>query len=323
MKNYRKIFGTFLGITLFSGAVWVIQKELATWRPEAIYASWQQLPALNIVFAAILTMASYTVLTGYDTLALYVTGKRLAYRDIAQASFMGYAFSNNIGLSMVAGASVRYRIYSDLGLSAADIARVFALCVITAWLGFFTLAGLIFTCRPMPLEGTSISFFPDTRGIGIALICAVAFILVLSASRGKRLRILGREFTLPGPGLISKQLALSITDWSIASGVLYVLIPKDADIGFMTFTGIFLLAQVAGFSSQVPGGLGVFDAVMLVLLSSSVPAKQVIVALLAYRAIYYIAPLVLAAILMGMREIRVAKNRSGGTGIIPGPPAKR
>lgn len=304
----QKIIGPLLGAVLFSAAIWAICHELTTYRMDAIYASWRSLPTSHLIFSAVLTLVSYTVLTGYDTLALRVTGRSLPYRNVAQASFMGYAFSNNIGLSMLSGASVRYRIYSGWGLSAADIAKLFALCVLSAWLGFFVLAGLSFTFFPISVAGTGIPLFSDTRGIGMVLLTVVGLIFTVSVAGGKSIKIFGRELNIPGPRILLTQIALSVTDWSIAASVLYVLLPKDAGIGFAAFIGIFLLAQVAGFSSQIPGGLGVFEAIILAMLSPKIPSDRIIVSLLAYRAIYYLIPLMIAALLLAAREIFITKK---------------
>ncbi|NOY70047.1 MAG: UPF0104 family protein [Deltaproteobacteria bacterium] len=308
MEKHKKIIGPLLGAALFSAAIWAICHELSTYRMDAICASWQSLSVPDLMFSAVLTLASYTVLTGYDTLALNVTGRPLPYRNVAQASFIGYAFSNNIGLSMLSGASVRFRIYSGWGLSAADIARVFALCILSAWLGFFVLAGLTFTFFPIPVAGTGIPVFADTRGVGLILLAVVGLTFAVSAAGGGNIKIFGRKIKIPEPRILATQIALSVTDWSIAAGVLYVLLPKDTGIGFAAFTSIFLLAQVAGFSSQVPGGLGVFEAIILVMLSPKIPGDRIIVSLLAYRAVYYLIPLVLAAVLLGAREILIARK---------------
>lgn len=135
----RKTLGPGLSLILFAAAVWLLHNELRTYHLKDILHAFDAIPAAHLCAAAGLTILSYAVMTGYDVLALRYIQHPLSYSKIGLAGFIGYAFSNNIGLSMIAGASVRYRLYSAWGLSALQITQVVAFCTLTLWLGFFTL----------------------------------------------------------------------------------------------------------------------------------------------------------------------------------------
>jgi uncharacterized membrane protein YbhN (UPF0104 family) len=141
--------GPLFGLFLFAVALWGLHRELKAYHFHDILRHVEDFPAHRLVLALSLTILSYLMMTGYDTLALRYIQHPLVYGKIALASFIGYAFSNNIGFSMVAGASVRYRLYSAWGFSALDITKIVAFCSLTLWLGFFALAGMIFLFEPM------------------------------------------------------------------------------------------------------------------------------------------------------------------------------
>ena len=135
----RKLLGAGLSVILFTAAVWLLHGELKAHHIVDILKAFESIPVARMWAAIGLTILSYAIMTGYDALALRYIRHQLAYSKIGLASFIGYAFSNNIGLSMIAGASVRYRLYSAWGLSTLQITQVVAFCALTLWLGFFTL----------------------------------------------------------------------------------------------------------------------------------------------------------------------------------------
>ncbi len=303
--------GPLLGLLLFAAALWVIHGELAAHHVRDILHATRSIPAWKAWLAAGLTAAGYLSMTGYDALTLVFLGRPLEYRKTAFASFISYAFSNNIGFAMLAGGSIRYRLYSAWGLSFWEITKVITFCTVSLWLGFFALGGAAFLLEPgVVARATS---FPavSVRLLGIAFLLTVAVYLGLSAFYRKPIAIRGRELALPPLRISLSQLAVAAADWTLAGSVLYALLPASAGAGFFGFLGAFLFAQLAGLSSQVPGGLGVFEVVILLFLSGSAPPAQVMGALLAYRVLYYLAPLTIAAALLGIQE--ALRKREGIT----------
>ena len=310
-RYHTKIIGPLIGLFLFSAALWVLYHELHTYHLKTLLHSWRSLPPAKLVSGFFLTLLSYTVLTGYDTLALRFIKKPLAYRKTALVSFIGYAFSNNIGFSMLTGASVRYRLYSGWGLSTFEIANIIGFCALTVWIGFMSLAGIAFTLFPMALPKALHLPFASARPLGFLLLGVVAVIVVIGVIQKKPIRIREWEFKFPAPTIFTLQVMVSATDWAVAASVLYVLLPDTGGLTYFGFVGIFLLAQLAGLASQVPGGLGIFETIIVILLPSQMPTAAIIASLLAYRALYYLLPLVLAAMLMGAQEILQKKTLLG------------
>ena len=302
MKRTLRSAAPLLGILLFSVALFVLHRELERFTYRDVVHSLAAIPAGYRLLAAVLTVAAYAVLTGYDVLAMRFVGVTLAYRRIALASFVGQAFSNNLGFAVLSGGPVRYRLYSAWGLSTVDIAKVVAFTSFTLWLGFLTVAGGAFTVAPPALPAGLSLPTGSARTLGLVFLAAVAAYLAWTALRRLPLTVRGWEIALPAPGLALGQVAVASMDWTLAGAVLYALLPHTVPLGFVTFIAIFLLAQVAGVASQVPGGLGVFESVILVLLSPTVPTGAVLGALVGFRVLYYVLPLVAAAVLLGLRE---------------------
>ncbi|MEJ2656539.1 MAG: lysylphosphatidylglycerol synthase domain-containing protein [Desulfobacterales bacterium] len=302
--------GPLVGLILFSVALWVLHQELKAYHLRDIVQYLENLSTHQLLSALILTLLSYLVMTGYDFLAIKYIHHPIEYSKIALASFIGYAFSNNIGLSMIAGASVRYRLYSGWGLSAFDITRVVTFCTVTLWLGFFTLGGLIFLLKPVAISKIIHLSFGSSNLMGILLLLIVAAYFAGIVFRKQPIKIREWEFFLPSVRLFFAQIGIAIIDWALAASVLYVLMAPISSLSYLKFIAIYMMAQLAGLISQVPGGLGVFETVILLLLSPYLPASKILGILVAYRGMYYLFPLGLATILLGTEEFLRKKEKA-------------
>jgi phosphatidylglycerol lysyltransferase len=294
--------GPLFGLLLFAAALWVLHHQLRTYHFQDIMRHLGELPTHRLLLSLALTILSYVIMTGYDTLALRYIQHPLTYSKIALASFIGYAFSNSIGLSMIAGASVRYRLYSAWGLSALEITKVVAFCTLTLWLGFFFLGGVVFLVEPMRVPQALHLPFTSIQPLGVMFLLLVGSYLLLNVLRKEPFKVRDLEFPLPSTRLFLVQITIASLDWALAGSVLYVLLPGSPNFSYYGFLGLFLLAQIAGMVSQIPGGLGVFESVILLLLSPALPASSIFGSLLVYRGIYYLLPLTVAAALLGTHE---------------------
>jgi phosphatidylglycerol lysyltransferase len=290
-------------LAIFGVALRVLQQTLSRYRYHDVMRYLQALPRGQVAAAIALTLVGYFVMTGYDTLAFRYIRHPLPYRKIALASFIGYAFNNNVGLSGLVGGSLRYRLYNAWRLSAVEIARVIAFYTITFWLGFVLLGGTAFLFAPPPLPPALHIPFTSVRLLGALLLLPGLGYLAWIIIKKQPIRIRQWEFELPPPSLLLMQVLISSTDWLLAGGVLYLLLPDRLPIAFLSFISIFLLAQIAGVVSNLPGGLGVFEAIIIVFLSPYYPASAILGSLVAYRAIYYLLPLAMATILLAAHEI--------------------
>ena len=289
------------GGTLLAAALWAFHRELHAYPPGEVIRQIRALPLWRIGAALALAAADYGILTGYDALALRALGHPLPYRHTALASFCSYAASHNLGMALLSGGGVRYRLYSSFGLAPLEIAGVVGFCGLTYWMGLAALGGASLAFLPPELP-----FLPLPAGVlralGAALLGALALGAFLSAS-GRSLSLRGHELKLPPLPLYGAQLLLACLDWAVAAAVLFVLLPPSG-LSFPHFLLLFLVAAVSGVASQVPGGLGVFETLLLLALKPWIPAPQALGALLAFRGIYYLLPLGAAGALLGFHELR-------------------
>jgi phosphatidylglycerol lysyltransferase len=308
--NYRQYLSPIVSVILFTAAAWVLHNELKAHHLKDIINTLHAIPAKRQLAALALSALSYFAMISYDILALRYVSHRLSYGKIGLASFIGCAFSNNIGFSMIAGASVRYRLYSAWGLSTLQVTLVVAFCTLTLWLGFFALGGLVFLFEPLTLP-TSIQLpFGSVRLLGMLLLAVVFIYIFITILKKKSFKVREYEIQLPSIQLRFAQITIATMDWAIAGSILYMLLSPVRGLSYFGFLGLYLLAQLIGLASQVPGGLGVFETVMVLLLSSRLPVSNIFAALLAFRIFYYWLPLGAATILFGLQEILRKEKRA-------------
>jgi phosphatidylglycerol lysyltransferase len=304
-----RVLGSLFGLLLFAGALWVLYHELRAYHLHDLLRPLHDLPAQRLFIALALTVLNYLLMTSYDALALQYVRHPLSYGKIALASFVGYAFSNSMGFGMIAGGSVRYRLYSKWGLSALEITKVVVFSSLTFWLGFIALGGGVFLFEPVGLPRPLPLPFTSVRPLGVLFLVILLAYLTAGVLVKNPVRIRDWEVSPPSSGLVITQLGVAIGDWALAGAILYTLLPAAHDLSYIRFLGIFLVAQTAGLVSQVPGGLGVFETVVVVLLSPPTNPSKVFAALLAYRGIYYLLPLGVAAAMLGAREILQTRDK--------------
>jgi phosphatidylglycerol lysyltransferase len=300
-----------LALVLFIAALEVLRRELHSVTWQALSARALGTPPWLIAAAVVLTAVNYLVLTGYDFIALASInrppspgfgGTGLSWSQVAVTSFLAYAIANSVGLAMLSGASVRYRFYSRWGINAQQFSQIVISYSVTFWLGLLALGGvsLLFT----PLVGAAdlpLARFATTMGT-VLLAVSLAYV-VAAALRTRPLQLKGFQLPLPSGRLAALQLVLSSADWALAAAVLFVLLPRGA-APFAVVLGAFLAAQMLGLAAHVPGGVGVFESVIVLLLKPYMTSVQLAPALVAYRVIYYLAPLSIAVIVLTVAEIR-------------------
>ncbi|MGI6246303.1 MAG: lysylphosphatidylglycerol synthase domain-containing protein [Pseudochelatococcus sp.] len=253
----------------------------------------------QIGLAALFTLVSYGLLTGYDFLALRQLGERIAYHITALASFTSYAVSFTLGFPVVTSGTVRYWIYSPTGLKAWKIASLTIIAGITFWLGMgCVLAWSLF--REAPALSAILYLRPSIIELaGIGVLAALAGYFVWVSLKRRAVIVRGWRLDLPGFRLSLGQTLLGAGDVCASAAVLFVLLPGGHNISFETFLAIYVFACMLGIISHSPGGLGVFEATMLIALSH-LSREGVLGAVLMFRLFYYLIPFVLALILLGL-----------------------
>ena len=259
----------------------------------------------RIALAALCVVGAFCTLTFYDFFALRTIGKtHVPYRIAALSSFTSYTIGHNIGATVFTGGAIRFRIYSDYGLSAIDVAKICFLAGLTFWLGNAAVLGLGIAYHPE--AAANIDQLPPwlnrTLAFGI-IIALVAYVVWVWTQP----RVVGRgpwTVTLPGGPLTLLQIAIGIVDLGFCALAMYVLVPDEPNLGFVVVAVIFVSATLLGFASHSPGGLGVFDAAMLVGLWQ-MDREDLLGGMLLFRLLYYIAPFVISVILLTFREVIV------------------
>ncbi|HYH83195.1 MAG TPA: bifunctional lysylphosphatidylglycerol flippase/synthetase MprF [Longimicrobium sp.] len=309
LRRLRSLSPLF-GVALFGFALWLLQRQLANYRYADLARELGNIPRSRLLLAVGLTFVSYSVLTLYDALGVRYVRRSLSYGRIATAAIVGYGVSMTLGFPLLTGAPLRYRLYSRWGLAPGEIARIVAFYSITYWLGLLSVGGVAFLLDPPRLpEGFPVSEV-WMRPLGALLLGVLATYFALAALK-TRVTIRGFRVELPSLGMAVAQVAASSLDWLVAAGVMYALLPESAP-SYAAFFGVYVAAQSLGHASNVPGGLGVLESVILFFLSPQVPAPQVLGALLAWRAVYYLLPLGLAVVTLAVHELRTLRRRVRG-----------
>jgi phosphatidylglycerol lysyltransferase len=296
-----------MAVTLGVLALVALRRELHAFRYRELAAAVRALPGTSLIRAGALTLLAYAVLPAYDALALRYVGRPLGWWRTTFTSLIAYAFSQTIGLAALASASVRYRFWTAWGLSAAEVAEGVAFTTATLWLGVATVGGLacLFDGAPTTVLAFTSPFAVRALGV-LLLLVPVAYVVWNVRSRGL-ITVAGWRFEAPGPRLAVSQVVVASVDWLLASLVLYALL-APLGVSVVTLGQVFVFGQVLGLASHVPGGLGVFESVVVVALRPVASPEQVLPALVAYRAIYYLIPFATAAV--GLAAYEITKRRS-------------
>jgi uncharacterized membrane protein YbhN (UPF0104 family) len=310
--------GTAASIVLVAASLFVLWKlvQSVSWAEvrEALHQATGRQLGLAFLFVGI----SYLFLTGYDALALRQLRIKVPYRITALASFTSYAVSFTLGFALLTAGTIRYWIYARQGLSASKIAALTVIAGFTFWLGMGVVLGLSLIIEAGQLAGLAFTSIELNQGIGFAALLAVLGYLAWVSAKRRSVTVKQWRLELPGASVSIGQMLVGIGDVCAAAAVLYVLLPPETTIGFTTFLAIYVLAAMLGIASNAPGGIGVFEATILLALSS-LPRNEVVTSLLLFRGCYYVVPFVIALAMLGLYEI--VKRSGGSRGDDDGQPA--
>jgi len=312
--------GVVLSLCIIAAALAVLHRMLQGIDVDDVVDAIRGVEPSAVALAAIFVAAGYFTLTFYDLFALRTLGlKHVPYRIAALAGFTSYSVGHNVGATVFTGGAVRYRIYSANGLNAVDVAKVCFLAGLTFWLGNATVLGLGILAEPE--AASAIDQLPPL--VNRALACAVLAVLTCYIVWvWRRPRLIGRggwRVTLPSGPSTLVQIGIGIVDLACCALAMYVLLPAEPQIGFVTLAVIFVSATLLGFASHAPGGLGVFDAAMLIALWQF-DKEDLLAGLLLFRLLYYIVPFALALLILGVREI--VMSLQGAKRLLPPPRIK-
>ncbi|HET7462085.1 MAG TPA: bifunctional lysylphosphatidylglycerol flippase/synthetase MprF [Longimicrobium sp.] len=296
----------FIALGLFAAGIAVIQADLRKISYASVRATLRGLPADAIWWAVLFTALNYAVLCLFDLLAFRYIEKKQRWWKVAVASFTGYAISNSVGWAVISGTSVRYRFYSRWGLTAGEISRIIIFYNGTFWLGLLVLGGSALAFDPHP-DLVALAGAVAVHAAG-AMMLAAAAAYFLSSLFVRRPIGFGRfRIPVPPPRTAALQFVLSTVDWALAAAVLYVLIPHTG-LDFWEVLSAFIVAQLIGLISHVPGGVGVFEGTMAYLLRGYGIPAELVATLLLYRLVYYLVPLAGALGILVVDEVRLRRQ---------------
>jgi glycosyltransferase 2 family protein len=276
-----------------------------------------QIPAEALVLASLASLVAYAALAWYDRIALMHLGKlrEISWGYVALCSFVTYALGHNLGASMLSGAAVRLRAYAAKGLTRMEVGVLVGMCSFTFAYGTALLLGLVLVIAPEVLEplasvlpALSLSE-PAVRGLGAALLCT-CLVYVLGALLGSKPWQIGPlRLSYPRLGVVLRQVLAAPLEIAGAAGIIYFALPEVGNPGYLLVLGAFLISFSVGLASQVPGGVGVMEAVFLALMPG-VPATSVLAALLVWRLLYLLIPLALSGpIILAFERGQLARAR--------------
>jgi uncharacterized membrane protein YbhN (UPF0104 family) len=277
---------------------------------QDVFAALRTLDPRTLALALALSATSYFLYTGYELAARRYAGHDVPTRRVIAIGFVVYAFSLNIG-ALVGGAGFRLRMYGREGVPIGRITRVIAFCVTTNWIGYIALAGALFAAGAIPLPPTlhlpGFASGSGLRVIGIAmLLAAAAYVACCALTHGRVYHVRGHHFRFPSLRLSLLQIAMAATNWALMGMVIACFLPRTGDAAII---GALLFASVATALAHIPSGIGVLEAVFVALLGHTIPTPQIIAALLAYRACYYLAPLAVATAVFFVMELSGRRAR--------------
>jgi glycosyltransferase 2 family protein len=311
--------GVALSVTIIIVALVVLYHILRDIDPDELLDAIEATDWRTLGIAGGFVAAGYLTLTFYDLFALRTIGRsEVPYRVAALAGFTSYAVGHNVGASVFSGGAVRYRIYSAWGLSVIEVTKICFVAGLTFWLGNATVLGL--GVLDTPQAATAIDQLPLWLNRVLALL-----ILAMLASYvcwvWAKPRVIGRDgwqVTLPGGPLTLLQIGIGILDLACCALAMYMLVPDEPNLGFVTVAVIFVAATLLGFASHAPGGLGVFDAAMMVALWQF-DKEDLLAGLLLFRLLYYVTPFALSLVILGTREALLSRaaRRLAGHSAVP------
>ncbi len=312
MARLRGWSSVIVSLLLLGLALSVLYNLDQEYRWHDVVTHVQEVPVSVIVKTLLFTFLNYVLLTGYDWMAIRQVGARISYPKIALTSFIGYTFSNTLGFSLLTGASVRYRFYSAEGLTPGQVARVIVFCSVTFFLGLFLVGGigLLLGVKTLP-AALPVAHWISASLQTIGMVCvsiAIGYFLLAWLYR-KPLVWRQHCWTLPTAGQAASQLLLASGDWLLAGAIFYTLLPADSGVSYWSVLAVFVAANLIGVLAHVPGGLGVFESIVTLVLSPFMVPGHILGALILFRIIYYLVPFLISLAIFAGIELLRHKNR--------------
>jgi uncharacterized membrane protein YbhN (UPF0104 family) len=288
------------------GAGILLYRTLREYSFDELLDSLRSFPLARLGGAAAFAVASYTCLSGFDFLALRYVGKPLPYPKAALASFTSLSIGHNIGVSALSSGAIRYRFYSRWGLSFADVAKLIVFCGATVVLGLMLFGGIAMLANPHLAQRTTGFALPVVFALSMTCLALCAGYLLLAAFRRKPFHFRKWSFEFPSLRLAVAQLVVGGLNFACVAACVHQALSATVEVGYLQTATVYALANASWLISHVPGGLGVLESVILIL----VPQAKIIGALLVFRFVYFLAPLALGLLSLLLSEFLIRGRES-------------
>lgn len=261
-----------------------------------------------LLLGATIVLASYSTFASYDLLARHYTQHKISALKVLPVGFVCYAFTLNLS-AWVGSFALRYRLYSRLGLDVAATTKIVTINVITNWLGYIILAGIIFSWRLLKLPDNWVIGEVALQFIGFALLLVSAlYFLACGLSKRRSWTFFKHEITLPSFRFALLQAGMASLNWALMGLLIFYLLPEGP--AYPTVLGILLICGIAGVVTHIPAGLGVLESVFIAMLQHELSAGAILAALFTYRALYFLMPLATACLIFLLLESRASPDKT-------------
>lgn len=291
----RKQWASLLALVLLAAAAAMLVHRARSIDWAAVLAALRATPALTLVAALSAGAASHVLIAAYDVLAARSLRLRIPPLQVLAMGLIAYPLTLNLG-ALVGGVGFRWKLYSERGLGVLDVGRVVVFATLANWIGYAVLAGVVLCSGVLELPRSMALSAAMQRWLGVGLIAAGgAYLAACAWSPRRRIEWRGHAFELPRGGMAAAQIVVSCVHWALMGATAWVLMPSG--LPYLQVLGTMLLGAVASATVHVPGGLGVIEGVFVAMLGSRVPEGPLVAAVLAFRAAFYLLPLLGAALL--------------------------
>lgn len=314
-KKILKKAISWAGVFFFILAAYMLYRQLSKYEFEDIKNALFSIPSANLMYACSASFIGYIALSSYDYLALrYIKHKVSTWKWIV-AGFIGFSVSNNAGHAIVSGGAIRYRLYTRWRFKGKEIVKMVTFSGFTYLVACFFLIIIGYAITPDHAFGDGVASKITTTIVALGSLVGLVIYLTASVFYKKSVDIKGIKLKMPNFKMALAQIFIGSIDILMASLVLYFTLIHFIEIPFNTFIGAYIIAQILGVYSQVPGGLGVFELVFSNIIPGTENQAMLFGALIAYRIIYYLLPLILSAIVLisyegylGYRQNKIKKQ---------------
>jgi uncharacterized membrane protein YbhN (UPF0104 family) len=301
MKRVMNALWPVVGLGAVGFTLWLLLRDLHDLSLVDVEGALREISLPHWLCAVASTLMAYAALAWYDQIALAHLGKRLSWLFVGLTSFTTYALAHNIGATVFSGAVIRYRAYSTKGLSAAEVGLLVAFCSLTFTLGNLLLGGLTLLVDPDLLRRYVAAPRWAASGIAAALLAVPFFYALGALLKFRPLRVRGFELVYPRPPIAARQLLAAPLELIGAAGIIYFALPETGHPGFVVVLGVFIVSFSLALVSHAPGGLGVLEFSFLAAMPDA-PRAGVIAALLVFRLLYLIVPLMFSLVVVVLFE---------------------